>query len=69
MKYVQHTVLLIRDPRSSAFSTPGSGLGKKSRSGIRDERPGSYIRELRNNGMEKYGSGININTGSLLYLK
>jgi len=47
-------VLRIRDPRS------GPGMGKKLRSGIRDEHPGSYIGELRNNGIEKYGSGINI---------
>ena len=36
-----------------AFLTPGSGMDKKSRSGsgirIRDEHPGSYFRELRNN--------------------
>jgi hypothetical protein len=31
--------------------TPGSGMGKKSGSGtrIRDEQPGSYFLELRNN--------------------
>jgi hypothetical protein len=47
----------IQDPGSGAFLTPGSrirdpgsGMGKKSRSGsgIRDEDPGSYFRELRN---------------------
>jgi hypothetical protein len=32
----------IADPESGAFLTPGSGMGKKSRSG-------SYFRELRNN--------------------
>jgi hypothetical protein len=42
----------IRDPGLGAFLTPGSGIrdGRKSasRSGIRDEQPGSYILELRN---------------------
>jgi hypothetical protein len=33
------------DPGSGAFLTPGSGMGKKSRSGFRDEHPGSYIRD------------------------
>ncbi len=43
------------DPGSGAFLTPGSGIrvGKKSGSGSgirnRDEEPGSYFRELRNN--------------------
>ncbi len=41
------------DPGYSAFFTPdpGYGIGKKAGSGIRirDEQPGSYIRELRNN--------------------
>jgi hypothetical protein len=34
-----------------SFLTPGSGMGKNSGSGIRirDEQPGSYFRELRNN--------------------
>jgi hypothetical protein len=40
------------DPGSSAFLTPGSGMGKKSGSGsrirIRDEKTGSYFLELRN---------------------
>jgi hypothetical protein len=38
------------DPGSGAFLTPGSGMGRKSasRSGIRDEQPGSYFLELRN---------------------
>jgi hypothetical protein len=36
----------VEDPGSGAFLTPGSGMGKKS--GIRDEKPGSYFRELRN---------------------
>jgi hypothetical protein len=39
----------IRDPESGAFLTPGSGMGKRSGSGIRDEQSGSYFRELRNN--------------------
>jgi hypothetical protein len=34
---------------SGAFLTPGSGMGKKIRIRIRDEQPGSYFRELRNN--------------------
>ena len=39
------------DPGSGAFLTPGSGRGRKSASGsgIRDEQPGSYFPELRNN--------------------
>jgi hypothetical protein len=41
------------DPGSGAFFDPGIGMGKKSGSGsvilIRDEQPGSYFRELRNN--------------------
>jgi hypothetical protein len=35
------------DPGSGAFLTPGSGMGKKSGSGIRDEQPGSYFLELK----------------------
>jgi hypothetical protein len=42
---------------SGAFLTPGSEMGKKSRSGSgirnRDEYPGSYFRELRNNFLGK----------------
>jgi hypothetical protein len=34
-------------PGSGAFFASGSGIGKKSRSGIRDEHPGSYFPELR----------------------
>ncbi len=52
----------VADPVSGAISTPGSGMGNKSRSGIgiREEHPGSYFRELRNNFMEILicGSGI-----------
>ncbi len=41
----------VADPGSGVFLTPGSGMGKKSRSGtgIQYEHPGTYIRELRNN--------------------
>jgi hypothetical protein len=54
---------------------PGSGMGKKSGSGIRNEQSRSYLRELRNNilvkylnilmriqdpGWKKFGSGINV---------
>jgi hypothetical protein len=35
----------IRSPGSGAFSTPGSGMGKKIRIRIHDEQPGSYFRE------------------------
>jgi hypothetical protein len=44
------------DPGSGAFLTPGSGMGKKSGSGIqiRYEQPGSYFRELRNSFLVKY---------------
>ncbi len=52
------TIYLIRHnvadphPGSGVFLTPGSGMGQKSGSGsgirIRDEKPGSYFRELRN---------------------
>ncbi len=40
----------IADPGSGAFLTPdpGSGMEKKSRSGIRDELPRLFLRELRN---------------------
>jgi hypothetical protein len=42
-----------RDPVTFCPLNPGSGMGKKSRSGsgirIRDEHPGSYLRELRKN--------------------
>ncbi len=46
-----YPVLRIRNPGSCAFLTPGSGMGRKSASGsgIRDEQPGSYFLELRNN--------------------
>jgi hypothetical protein len=51
---------------------PGSGMGKKSGSGIRNEQPGSYFLELRNHflglnyikffdadpGSKKFGSGM-----------
>jgi hypothetical protein len=42
--------MLIRIRDRVAFLTPGSGMGKKSSygSGIRDEHPGSYFREIRN---------------------
>jgi hypothetical protein len=36
------------DPGSGAFLTPGSGMDKKSGSGIRNDQPGSYFLELRN---------------------
>jgi hypothetical protein len=38
----------VLDLGSGAFLTPGSGIGKKSGSGIRirDEKVGSYLREL-----------------------
>jgi hypothetical protein len=35
-------------PESGAFVTPGSRMGKKNRIRIRDEQPGSYFQELRN---------------------
>ncbi len=40
----------VADPGFGASLTPGSWMGKKSRSGIRirDEHSGSYFRELRN---------------------
>jgi hypothetical protein len=31
------------------FLTPGSGMSKKIMIRIRDEQPGSYFRQLRNN--------------------
>jgi hypothetical protein len=47
-----YTVYSVADPvpGSGAFMTPGSGMGKKSGSGsgIRNEQPGSYFLELRN---------------------
>jgi hypothetical protein len=70
------------DPRSGASLAPGSGFRclfgpkKHIRIRIRDEQPGSYFRELRNNflgfkyfnslmrirdpGWKKFGPGINI---------
>jgi hypothetical protein len=41
----------IRDPGSGAFLTPGCGTrdGQNIKMWIRDERPDSYFRELRNN--------------------
>jgi hypothetical protein len=44
-------VLRIRDPVPFWPLDLGSGMGKKSGSwsGIRDEQPGSYFRELKNN--------------------
>ncbi len=39
----------IRDPVPFWPLEPGSRMGKKSRSGPRDEHPGSYFQELRNN--------------------
>jgi hypothetical protein len=55
---VPFVVQSVPDPGSGDFLTPGSGMGKKkSRFGIiiRDEHPGSYFRELRNNFLiEKY---------------
>jgi hypothetical protein len=49
IKYLP-AVFRIQDPGSDAFLTPGSGMGKKSGSGIRiwDEQPRSYFLELRN---------------------
>jgi hypothetical protein len=40
----------VADPGSGAFLTPGSEMGKKSRSVIRigDEHPESYFLQLRN---------------------
>jgi hypothetical protein len=41
----------VPDPGSDAFLFPGSGVrdGLKIRIRIRDEQPGTYFRELRNN--------------------
>jgi hypothetical protein len=50
--YLQWDTFLICDQKqccgSGAFLTPGSGLEKKSGSGIRDKHPRSFFRELRN---------------------
>ncbi len=46
-------VSIVADPGSGAFLTPGSGIriqGTKSGSGIRNEHPRSFVRELRNDG-------------------
>ncbi len=55
-------VLRIRDPGLGAFLTPGSGIwdGRKSAtgSGIRDEQPGSYLLELRNQFFAFFGVKI-----------
>jgi hypothetical protein len=41
------------DPGSSALLTPGSGIRDGLKIRIRDEQPGSYFRELRNNFLVK----------------
>jgi hypothetical protein len=48
------------DPGSGAFLTPGSGMGRKSASGlgIRDEQPGSYFLELINHFFGFFGVKI-----------
>jgi hypothetical protein len=43
----------VADPGSDAFLTPGSGMGRKSRSGI-------FLTLDPGSGMEKFRSGINI---------
>ncbi len=48
------------DPGSGAFLTPGSGMGRKSASGIRDEQPGSYFLELRNHFLFYFFGGVKI---------
>jgi hypothetical protein len=64
----------IRDPGSSAFLTPWSGIRDGQKVRIRDEQPGSYFRELkkqffgskylnslmriRDPGWKKFGSGM-----------
>ncbi len=61
------------DPGSGAFFTPGSGIRdgyeSGSGSGIRDEQPGSYFRELRNNfwGQNYLNSLMWIRDGKNLY--
>jgi hypothetical protein len=54
----------VADPGSGAFLIPESGMGKISRSGIRDEHPGSYFRELRNNFWVKNTSILKCGSGS-----
>jgi hypothetical protein len=54
VNYIHKSVLRIRtrNPESGTFLTPGSGMGNKSGFGsgirMRDEQPGSYVRELIN---------------------
>jgi hypothetical protein len=54
------TSVVDPDPGLGAFLTPGSGMGRKSASGsgIRDEQPGSYFLELRNNFVVFFGVKI-----------
>jgi hypothetical protein len=43
-------IIRIRDPGTFLIPGPGSGMGEITiRIRIRDEQPGSYFRELRNN--------------------
>jgi hypothetical protein len=46
--YKENCSVADPDPGSGPFLTPGSGMGRKSASGIRDEQPRSYFLELRN---------------------
>jgi hypothetical protein len=52
--------IIVVDPGSGAFLTPGSRMGRKSASGsgIRDEQPGSYFLELRNHFFGFFGVKI-----------
>jgi hypothetical protein len=59
--------VLVADPGSGAFLTPGSGIGDGEKIWIRDQQPGPYFLELRNfnslmqiwdPGWKKFKSGI-----------
>jgi hypothetical protein len=55
-RYVTNRISSVTDLGSVAFLTTGSGIrdlgagmGKKTKVRARDDHPGSYFRELRNN--------------------
>ncbi len=66
--FCSSTFSSVADPGSGAFLTTGSGMGKKSgsrsRIRIRDEKPGSYFRELRKHFLVKILQFFDVDRGS-----
>jgi hypothetical protein len=60
--------LRIRDPKYGAFLTPGSGMGKKSGSGIqiRDEQLGSYFKSIETIFWVKIFKFFDVDLGSVM---